>query len=508
METDAIKQSDNEKVLLFKSQMLERLEKCQIKMDTKQLSIAVIQITYGREAYYQNKDIEVKIAVSDDALAEKIATDNQELVFLRKNDNQLDESEYKKLCEEKMQKVEDRLRREFTIYEAKRRKCEGLSCFFMLAKLTGAALEWKELIAYILQDIFAEIDSYGNFKSADFPKYYFEKMANQRVLLENYVEYYLAKNKLPSIEKLIELSAAKYEGSESEARIYFSASEYTDTHIWENGDLRIIASLHDEGKPNRYINHENCRMIRKLMEISKRGKIYLYAHREEGKDEDKKSIQHVISHLVTKTADDSNSDEWIYIQFFGYMCWSIVRGGREEIIYSNGKLVWNRSQEKKLYLADIDALKENLGEKIPEQWHMWFCEDRLTKLIEILEKQKHGTAVVIADCQDEAKRLCRMNRGTLLAQDMEICLDENTGNWDEERILSITGIDGALFMNTAGKCEAFGVIVDGKATKKGDVGCGARYNSLDNYISQQSKEMIYLAIIVSEDGMIKLISNQ
>ena len=63
-------------------------------------------------------------------------------------------------------------------------------------------------------------------------------------------------------------------------------------------------------------------------------------------------------------------------------------------------------------------------------------------------------------------------------------------------------------MNTAGKCEAFGVIVDGKATKKGDVGCGARYNSLDNYISQQSKETIYLAIIVSEDGMIKLISNQ
>ncbi|MCM1122888.1 MAG: diadenylate cyclase [Eubacterium sp.] len=62
----------------------------------------------------------------------------------------------------------------------------------------------------------------------------------------------------------------------------------------------------------------------------------------------------------------------------------------------------------------------------------------------------------------------------------------------------------ALFINHDGKCLAIGVIVDGKIKIEGDAGCGARYNSIANYMGLNPN---CVGIVVSEDGMVNVIQN-
>lgn len=76
----------------------------------------------------------------------------------------------------------------------------------------------------------------------------------------------------------------------------------------------------------------------------------------------------------------------------------------------------------------------------------------------------------------------------------------------KEVILNISSIDGAIMMDE--NCISYGVglIVDGEAIVKGDVSRGARYNSIYNYIHIKKREdKRYLAIVVSEDGMVDVL---
>ena len=59
-----------------------------------------------------------------------------------------------------------------------------------------------------------------------------------------------------------------------------------------------------------------------------------------------------------------------------------------------------------------------------------------------------------------------------------------------------------MFIDSSGKCLAIGVIVDGEAVKKGNVGRGARYNSIANYVKLKQG---CVGIVISEDGMVNVI---
>lgn len=209
----------------------------------------------------------------------------------------------------------------------------------------------------------------------------------------------------------------------------------------------------------------------------------------------------VVTKLVEKNTE-LETETGSYIKFFGYLCWSIVCGGKEKITYEKGRYIINASPEKKEYIAKINNLKRKLPmNSIPGKLKDWFEADRMGRLIEILQKQGHGTAIILTGSDKEARRLCKMNRGTLVSKDEGICKDNE--EWNIERLLSVTRIDGALFMDLDGTCIAIGVIVDGVAKNKGDTGKGARYNSIVNYIRQKT-DGVFLGIIISEDGMVEL----
>jgi len=68
----------------------------------------------------------------------------------------------------------------------------------------------------------------------------------------------------------------------------------------------------------------------------------------------------------------------------------------------------------------------------------------------------------------------------------------------------ITAIDGAVLIDPGNRCHAIGAILDGLASEAGDPSRGARYNSALRYVAASLHAC--LAIVVSEDGMIDVVS--
>ena len=116
----------------------------------------------------------------------------------------------------------------------------------------------------------------------------------------------------------------------------------------------------------------------------------------------------------------------------------------------------------------------------------------LIQLATTAAKQKHGTMVVVS-----AKPAAEAQR--LRSQGMPI----NAMQLDEESLRAVTNIDGAVLVGVDGTCHAVGVILDGRATKKGSPGRGARYNSAVRYV--RDREEATVAVVISEDGTIDIL---
>lgn len=111
-------------------------------------------------------------------------------------------------------------------------------------------------------------------------------------------------------------------------------------------------------------------------------------------------------------------------------------------------------------------------------------------------KQSHGTMLVISDkAKQEADRLGKQ------------CFPLKPLRLDQSIIRQITSIDGSVLIDRDAVCYAIGVILDGKATDKGDSSRGARYNSAIRYYEEYGKDDSTVLVIISEDGMINLIPN-
>lgn len=381
--------------------------------------------------------------------------------------------------------------------------------------LFPAAKAYQKIITYILNQMLSKVGRIEDLISKEIRESIFRDwhLKNKTILMEQYAQNFLSKNNLPSAERLIELSAQKYEGSESEARIYIDNENINQKNK--------ICTFSMTGKGDRNLNNNSLRPIRKLMEISKRNKLQLLVDQN-------LDITGLI--VVDEKEDTEINENSTYICFLGYMKWSIYVNGKEEVCYREGKYFVNSSLEKDMYDAKVEEFERRLSKEKPN------VHDTIYKIVQelvrILKEQKHGTIVILTDDISEAKRLCNMNRGILIDEfeeqnfyssdnwlyrtivsdiiNVSDVLEEivqNNIDFDADKLLSITGIDGALFMDLNGKCTALGVIVDGEALVKGDSGRGARYNSINNYILQKGSKNIYVALIFSEDGGVDIVDN-
>lgn len=175
--------------------------------------------------------------------------------------------------------------------------------------------------------------------------------------------------------------------------------------------------------------------------------------------------------------------------------------------------IWEVSYKNQVFMRVKDGLpklpRKNLEKSVfQDKLFDVFKDDleiasqNLWEIAELAKDQKHGTIIVIsAKAAQEANRLS--GQSTCINPTPILC---------PEVIRSITSIDGAVLIDTSGKCFAIGVILDGMAIEDGDSSRGARYNSALRYVKmKQEKGVATMALVVSEDGMIDLLpkfSNQ
>ena len=120
--------------------------------------------------------------------------------------------------------------------------------------------------------------------------------------------------------------------------------------------------------------------------------------------------------------------------------------------------------------------------------------ERLWDVVLEASRQKHGTMLVITtEALAEADRL-----------KLQCTLVEPVPLTPLITRL-VTSIDGAVLLDPEGYCYSIGVILDGRASGRGDSTRGARYNSALRYV--ESSDYPCLAVVVSEDGMVDVITS-
>jgi tetratricopeptide (TPR) repeat protein len=130
--------------------------------------------------------------------------------------------------------------------------------------------------------------------------------------------------------------------------------------------------------------------------------------------------------------------------------------------------------------------------------------ETLKKIISCAKDQKHGTTVVITTPDKAREEILKLEKQSIKIKEKQLKDDKYLANI----INRITNIDGALYLDTNGKCHAIGVILDGVADNEhGDAARGARFNSAIKYSLKETIKEKCIIVVMSEDGMVNIIYN-
>lgn len=256
------------------------------------------------------------------------------------------------------------------------------------------------------------------------------------------------------------ISALKYEQTDSHGRFLLAGrdTEGVRTRIKFKNDLTF----------------DNYRRIRKLLELTSSGGA-LHTDSE------------YIFGLVDYDTPTSSDEDVFEVIFVSHHHWEL---------HHHGQVLMGVKLGEPYVPKPIDYdLK--LRRDLPRIFHGIEATSTqlLLSLVRQAEQERHGTLLIISpEASSESSRLT--NQATAI----EPCL------LTPELLGHLTGIDGAVLLDTDGHCHAIGAILDGQATSEGDPARGARFNSAVRYLrSLTDRQIPALAVVVSEDGGVDLI---
>jgi hypothetical protein len=217
----------------------------------------------------------------------------------------------------------------------------------------------------------------------------------------------------------------------------------------------------------------NYRAARKLLELAA-GDVTLHTDSER------------IYGLVKLGSYCENDEDLFEVRILEHHHWELLHAGRSIMRVRYGQPYLHKPAFDRSKLSiDLPRIFPGIASAHVEQ---------ITSLVVQAEQGGHGTTLVITEAGEaEAKRLSR--QATPIAP---VPLSPDV-------LKHLTPIDGAVLLSPDGICHAIGVILDGKATQKGDPGRGARFNSALRYIEASVARC--LAIVVSEDRGIDFLPN-
>ena len=118
--------------------------------------------------------------------------------------------------------------------------------------------------------------------------------------------------------------------------------------------------------------------------------------------------------------------------------------------------------------------------------------DRVWGIVEKMQSSGHGTTIVVSN--DPAGEALRLSDGAF-----QIIPDQ----LDSDDIVQFGSVDGAIILGPDGQCYAFGVILDGVATRSENRARGSRFNSAVRY--EHTANAGSMLIVVSDDRLVDLI---
>jgi len=257
------------------------------------------------------------------------------------------------------------------------------------------------------------------------------------------------------------IAAERYEGAASEGRLIICQKDHPD-----------IAAKVKLAEPIRIYNY---RAIRKLLEVSSNQMALLC---------DVETVWGLGLPLDTYQPSRENLFE---IRFSEHHTW--------ELVHAENIMLRVKYRQARLPRARFDR------QLFCDRVHQLFEVDRTTanllaKAVEAAVEQRHGTMLVITpEAEQETQRLAAQSTvidPVIISQSL---------------ISHLSNIDGAILISPEGIIYAFGVILDGQASKNGNSARGARYNSAIRYVDEKSRKVNCLALIVSEDGYVDLYSS-
>ena len=185
---------------------------------------------------------------------------------------------------------------------------------------------------------------------------------------------------------------------------------------------------------------------------------------------------------------DTTRHDLFAVAFTQHYHWDLLHGGRVlmHVAYGQPTLPKQRVNRLNFRRALEKVFKLRDGAQA----------ERLWEVVQEAARQKRGTMVVIStEARAEAERL--RTQSTLLEPVLPTPLITRL----------VTAIDGAVLLDPEGFCHAVGVILDGKSRPdRGTPTRGARYNSAVRYV--ESSTVPCLAVVVSEDGMVDIVTRK
>ena len=256
------------------------------------------------------------------------------------------------------------------------------------------------------------------------------------------------------------ISSLRYEGASSQGQLIISSPDHQG--IVKRVTFKRAVPLSDHVA------------VRKLLETHQPGFALL-------------SDGHEVYGLGNVNLESSVPDQTLFnVTFLSHYTWELAYGMRPLMRVSYGH---PRMPEATIRENAFRGLCERLFARTTGH-----DTDALWTLAETATRQAHGTMLVITP--KAASEVDRLRQQGAPVEPVRLA---------EEGILALTSVDGALIADPRGVVHGFSVILDGKATSRGNPARGARYNSAVRYTG--SSKVPCIAVVVSEDGTVDIVSS-
>lgn len=310
-------------------------------------------------------------------------------------------------------------------------------------------------------------------------------------LINAYVMKLFSTLPIPPEGVIREIAFRHYEKSEVCATVYLAEKEVCQKVRGEH-KKGIVWMDKTHGLAKDLGKKSDVPAVRKMLETCKNGNALL-VQTESGERSGEEStnreypIVAVISNELLKNESLKNEllnkyHVWLQLEFKGRGEWRLLVSGEVVLEYCEGVYTVNRQH----FYYDIKQKVEEVA-FIHEENIVKF-----NKIFECLDKCPHGALMILGDqkkIQKEVERLTDLAKGTMIEK-LELADKENLS-----LLQGLATIDGAVMVDYNGVCYGFGIILDGRARLRGDVGRGSRFNSALNYATSHR----CYAVVFSED---------